>query len=409
MGINKCVICGGVELEKILDYGKVALADSFLLNNEEIQKEIRYQLTLAICSNCMHVQILEHLNPEMLFKHYVWETGVSKSIIDFSLELYSKLIGVHKEKAENLPKVIEIASNDGSILTVFKKNGCDVLGVDPAKNIAKTANERGIETIADFFNYETAKFLIPNYGKMDICIARNVLGHVSDIHGVVKGIKTILNPNGFAVVEVPHLLTMFDELQYDQVFHEHISYHSLNSIKNIFMQYDMEVFNIDEIWIHGGSIRIFLQHKNGPRKIDNNVEKVLKKEIPLFSISSWKDFAKRAGNHKEALFSLLNQLKEDEKKIAIYGASGKGQSLLQFCNINSQLIDYVIDKSDMKEGKYTPGTHIKIYKPSHIYQDKPDVMLLCAWNFAKEIKAQEMKFCEEGGKFLVPFPSPHFI
>ena len=404
MRTENCRICKAKELTVVLDYGEVALADSFL-NEEEIKDEKKYPLRLCFCKNCSHLQIDDIIDPKLLFENYVWETGISKSMIEFSIELYDKIINCYNSEK---PKVLEIASNDGTVLSVFKENGCEILGIDPAKNIVEIANKREIRTIARFFNLETAKEVVENYGKWDVCIARNVLAHVKDIHGLAEGIKTILDEDGFAVIEFPQLKTMFKELQYDQVFHEHIGYHSLDSVKKLFEMYDMEIFDVEEIWIHGGSLRVYVQHNNEPRKISENVNKLLneEKELGLLEESLWNDFATRAVAHKKALKGEIEKLKNQGKKVIIYGASGKGQSLLQFCEIDNNLIDCVIDKSEMKQGKFTPGTHIKIYSPPQIYDSKADVILLCAWNFAKEIMEQENKF---GGKFLHPFPMPHYL
>ena len=412
MKTESCRICKKNELSLILDYGNVALADSFLSSEKEIYNEKKYSLRFCICNNCKHLQIDEIVDPSLLFENYIWETGVSKSIIEFSQELYNKVTSFYNLiPYKKSPKVLEVASNDGAILSVFKKNGCEILGVDPAKNIVDKANEMGIRSIAEFFNSETAKSITEEYGKWDVCIARNVLAHVKEIHSFVEAIKIILGKEGFVVIEVPHLKTMFEELQYDQIFHEHIGYHSLDSIKKLFEMYEMEVFDVEEIWIHGGSIRVYLQHKNGPRKIIENVSRILdiERNLGLYEESSWKEFANRAIAHKKALKGKLEELKSNNKKIAIYGASGKGQSLLQFCEIDNKLIDYVVDKSKMKQDKFTPGTHMKIFSPSQIYENKPDVILLCAWNFAKEIMTQEEKFTSLGGKFLHPFPLPHYL
>ena len=406
-----CRICQSENLQVIIDYGKVALADSFLSNDKEIDNEQKYDLRLCICNICKHVQIDEIIDPKLMFTDYPWETGISKSIIQYADEMSKKIIKCFTAISPKVkPRVFEIASNDGTLLNVFKSKKCEVLGVDPAKNIAKKANDRSINTIPNFFNHKIAKSIISDYGQWDICIARNVLAHVMELHSLVKGIKTILNENGFAVIEVPHLQTMFQDLQYDQVFHEHIGYHSLDSIKRLFGMYNMEIFDVESIWIHGGSLRVFLQHLGGSRKINDNVEKLLKEEsqIGLFDEKMWEDYATRVHLHKESLMEELIRIKNSHRRLAIYGASGKGQSLLQFCGIDNNLIDYVVDKSPLKQGKITPGTHIRIFEPAYIYRELPDVILLCAWNFADEIVRQEKKFIDLGNKFLLPFPYPHY-
>ena len=406
-----CRICKSQDLHIIIDYGKVALADSFLSNDEEINNEKRYDLRLCICGSCKHVQIDEIVNPELMFNDYPWETGISKSIIKYADEMSEKIINSFTEVCfKSHPRVFEIASNDGTLLNVFQNKGCEILGIDPAINIAQKANDRSINTIPAFFDHQMAKTIIADYGQWDICIARNVLAHVNKLHSFAEGIKTILNENGFAVIEVPHLQAMFEDLQYDQVFHEHIGYHSLDSIKKLFEMHSMELFDVESLWIHGGSLRVFVQHSGGPMKINNKVEKyiITEQKIGLFDEKIWKVYAERVENHKKSLIYALEKIKNNHHSVAIYGASGKGQSLLQFCGIDYNLIEYVVDKSILKQGKITPGTHIKIYEPEYIYTHFPDVILLCAWNFAEEIVAQEKKFIDLGGKFLLPFPFPHY-
>jgi SAM-dependent methyltransferase len=407
MRIENCRICNAKDLKIVLDYGEVALADNFL-NKSEVPFEKKYPLRLCICLQCKHVQIDDIIDPSILFEHYVWNTGVSKSVLQFADELYDK---ISSKFGYSKPDVLEIACNDGSILSVFKNNGCDVLGVDPAKNIVEIALSRGIRAIPKFFNLETANFVNDKFGKKDVIIARNVLAHVFDLHGLVKGIKLLLSSHGFASIEFPQLKTTFNELQYDQVFHEHIGFHSLDSVVTLFKMYDMEVFDAEELWIHGGSLRVFIQHNQGPRKIEESVERLLQEEINigLLEVSSWIDFSSKAIAHRVSLKKEIERLKNQGKKVIIYGASGKGQSLLQFCGIDNSLIDCVIDKSEMKQGKLTPGTHIPIYSPSFIGESKAEIILLCAWNFAKEIMEQEHEFITRGGRFLHPVPDPHFL
>jgi len=406
MNTKICRCCKKKGFKQILDYGMVALADSFL-NENEIFNEKKYPLKLCICVNCFHVQIDEIIDPKNLFENYVWETGISKSIFKFANRLY--------EKAKELmdreePKVLEIASNDGTVLSVFKEKGCKILGVEPAKNIARDANENGIHTINEFFNHETAKKIVKGFGKWDVCIARNVIAHVSDLHGLVQGIQTILDKDGFAIIEFPHLQKMYSDLQYDQVFHEHIGYHSLHSIVFLFGQYSMEVFDVEELEVHGGSLRVFIKHAGSKREKKYEVVKTMSGEINsgIFSTNNWGNYADRCLKHKNTLREMIEKCKDEGELIVIYGASGKGQSLIQMSEITKDLISGVVDKSKMKQGKFTPGSHMKIHPTEYIYETNANVILLCAWNIVNEIVIQEKRFIEEGGRFLIPFPEPHF-
>jgi len=406
MKTNKCRCCNKIGIKEILDYGVVALADGFLYE-KEISNENKYPLKLCICENCFHVQIDEIIDPKILFENYVWETGISKSILEFADKLYKK---TKELMIKNESKILEIASNDGTVLSKFKQNGYNILGVEPAKNIARDANEKGIQTIDEFFNYETAKKIAKNYGKWDVCIARNVIAHVSDLHGFVKGIQTILAKDGFALIEFPHLQRMYSDLQYDQVFHEHIGYHSLHSIVSLFGSYQMEVFDVEELEVHGGSLRVFIKHAGSEREQKYDVVKAMVSELNsgIFSINNWESYANRCEVHKNTLRGMIEKCKNDGEKIIIYGASGKGQSLTQMSGLTKDMISGVVDKSIMKQGKLTPGSHIKIHPTEFIYECKANVILLCAWNIAKEIVSQEKRFTKLGGRFLLPFPEPHF-
>ena len=409
MKVKEYRICKSGSLDVVLDYGQVALADAFLDDLSQVSEEKKYPLNLCICSNCKHLQIDEIVDPKLLFKNYIYETGVSPSVVSYAEQLTNKLLKIH-DSAKN-PTVLEIASNDGTGLSFFQKKGCEILGIDPAENIVEGANKRGIRSIAKFFNLESAQEIVEEYGNWEIIIARNVMAHVSDLHGFAGGIKLVLSDKGFASIEVPHLQTMFEELQYDQVFHEHIGYHSLDSFQKLFSQYEIEVFDVEKVWVHGGSIRVYLQHKNGPRKVTSRVTELIKEEsgLGLYDRASWNTFSDRILLHKSALKGEITKLREEGKKVSVYGASGKGQSLLQFCELDNNLLDYVVDKSKLKQGKFTPGTHIPIFSNDHIYKEFPDIILLCAWNFSEEIVKQEQQFAELGGKFLHPLPMPHFL
>ena len=409
MKVNECRICKSQTLDVILEYGEVALADAFLDDLNQVKEEKKYPLNLCMCDSCKHLQIDETMDPKLHFRNCVYETGVSPSVISYTQQLTEILLKRYGS-SEN-PRVLEIASNDGTGLSFFKEKGCDILGIDPAENIVEGANKKGIRSIAKFFNLESAQEIVEEYGCWEIIIARNVMAHVSDIHGLAGGIKLTLSERGFASIEVPHLQTMFEQLQYDQVIHEHIGYHSLDSFQKLFSQYEIEVFDVEKVWVQGGSIRVYLQHNNGPRKISNQVSELIKEEseLGLYDRASWNIFSERILLHKTALKNEIIKLRGKEKKVSVYGASGKGQSLLQFCELDHNLLDYVVDKSKLKQGKFTPGTHIPIYSNDHIYKELPDIILLCAWNFSDEIIKQEEHFVELGGRFLHPLPMPHYL
>lgn len=409
MSDYQCRICGSRDHTVILDYGRVALADSFLSSLEEAGAEAKYQLTLVFCKGCGHVQIKEILDPSILFSEYVWETGIPASIRAYCASFADSVQARAKTGAN--ASVVEIASNDGTMLQEWKRRQYRVLGVDPARNIAKKASESGIPTIADFFGMKVAGEVLHSQGAADLIIARNVLAHVADLHGLADGVRTLLSSDGIAVIEVPHLLTTFEELQYDQVFHEHIGYHSLDSIVRLFGRYGLRVVDAEQVWIHGGSLRAYLAHESSDRQPTTDVARLLEVErsAGILSQAGWQSFASRVLRQKELLREELEQAKRNGLVTVGYGASGKGQSLIQFCELDSTLVKYIADKSSMKIGKWAPGSHIPIVSPETMRSERVDIVVLFAWNFAAEIVAQESAMQSGGTRFLHPLPEPHFL
>ena len=404
-----CRICRSSDYDLVLDFGRVALADAFLTSAAAIPQEQRYPLTLVLCQKCLHLQIKEVLDPKLLFSEYVWETGIPASIQRYCHEFAGAVLD--RVGNSQHPTIVEIASNDGTMLKEFKSRGCDVVGVDPARNIAKKANETGIPTVVDFFCERVARDLVAEHGQRDIIIARNVLAHVADLHGLVAGIRSLLATEGIAVIEVPHLLNTYLELQYDQVFHEHIGYHSLDSIIRLFAMHDLAVFDVEHPWIHGGSVRAYVAHSGDGRQPAAAVAQALAQEqaAGILDRAAWKRFGERAETQKRLLRAELLSHRAAGKMVVGYGASGKGQSMIQFCELDEQLVTYIADKSTMKIGTLAPGSHIPIVSPERMRADPVDVVLLFAWNFAREILEQEQALRQRGVQFLHPIPEPHYL
>ena len=409
MKINKCRICLAVEgnLVEVLDFSKVALAGSFLKKNQII-KEIKYPLNLVICKKCKHPQIGHYLNKDLLFKNYLWETGVSSQNLKL-ISLFIKNIISKNEITQNT-KVLEIASNDGSLLKILKEQSkCDVLGVDPAKNFTKKLKKLKINNIEDYFSYKLSKKIKFLYNHFDICIARNVIAHLKNPNDIFKGVKNILSEKGILIIEVPYLLSIYKDLQFDNIFHEHVGFHSLKSIFDLSKKNKLCLYDVENIDSQGGSIRCYISnHKIQQSK---KLKKLLNKEkvSKLFNLNSWINFSNRVKLNNLKLRNLLIKLKKNNQKISVYGASGKGQTLLQYLNLDSNFFENIYDKSKVKQGLYSPGTHIKIVDPDNIVDLKPDYILLCAWNLINEIKEQQKNYLKKGGKFIIPFPTPKII
>ena len=403
--MTKCRICKG-KLIKIVDLGKISLVGEF---TRKIIKQKKYKISINFCSDCKHMQIAEILNPNLLFKKYLWETGVSTSNIKLIKNLLKKIkkYGISKKS-----KVFEIASNDGTFLNLINnKYHCLAVGIDPAENFKKKIRKKNIFTIVNYFNQDQSKKIKKQFKTFDYIIARNVLAHVPDPNQIFKGVKNLLSKNGKFIVEVPHLDNIIRHNQYDNIFHEHIGFHSLKSIIDLSNKHNLKVVDVDKIESQGGSIRCLIGHKNTSEKISNKIKIVInsEKKLGLYSAIKLKKFKTKIILHIKKLKRLLFNLKKKQKKISIYGASGKGQALMQFCNIDNKIVDYVFDKSKLKQGLFTPGTQIKIKNSYDIKKTNIHYLLLLSWNLKKEIINQEKNFIKNGGRFIIPFPSPKIL
>ncbi len=403
--MKKCRICGH-KIKKIIYFGKIALVGNFY---KKKTKQKKYDISLNYCLKCKHVQISEKLNPKLLFKNYLWETGISKSNILILKKLLSNLkkFGMNKNS-----KVLEIASNDGSFIKILKKRfNSFVIGVDPAKNLAKTANSQKIYTINDYFNFKLSQSIKKKFSKFDFIFARNVIAHLSNPNSVFKGIENLIKDEGIFALEVPHLLNIYKDNQYDNIFHEHVGFHSVKSIIDLCKLNKLKLFDVEKVDSQGGSIRCYICKVNSKKMISKKVEGILKseKKAKIFSGKILEKFKIKIKKHNSLMYNLIHKLKMKNYKISVYGASGKGQALMQFLKIDNKLIDHVYDKSKLKQGRFTPGTNIKIKDPKYISIDNIDYLIILSWNIKDEIIKQERIFLREGGKFIVPFPKPKIL
>ena len=401
MKIRKnCRICHSKTV-KIISFKKISLVGNFFKKKGDLKK---FPISLNFCTKCKHVQIGEIVNQRMLFSNYFWQTSVSKT----NISIFDDLIKLYKKKLNNNTKVLEIACNDGSFLRYLqKKFRCFLVGVDPAKNIFK--KNKGLIFLNNFFNFSKGKEIRKKFGKFDLIFARNVLAHVTDPNEIFKGAKELLLDNGVFIVEVPHLLPILKNLQYDNVFHEHQGFHSIKSIKDLSTKNGLYLNNVELIKSQGGSIRCDI------RKYNKNINKKVltfldfEKKNNFFDVNFLKRYKNKILDHNKNLLSFLKKLKDKGKKISVYGASGKGQALMQYCGIDENLIDKVYDKSNLKKGRFTPGTNIEINLPKYINRKNIDYLLLLSWNIKSEILKQERNFLRKGGRFITPFPRPKIL
>ncbi len=349
------------------------------------------------------MQITETVAPEKLFREYAYFSSFSDTMVSHARTIAASMTDRCQLNDGSL--VVEVASNDGYLLQWYQQAGVPVLGIEPARNIAHVAEtEKGVRTISEFFGRDLASQLVAHGERADVIHANNVLAHVPDLNGVVAGFKILLKPNGVVVVEAPYLRDLIDHVEFDTIYHEHLCYFSLTALDRLFRRHGLEIVDVERLSIHGGSLRIFAQHA-GTCDVGDSVRTLLSNEADWAeSESAYHDFGLRVETLRRDLGELLASLKADGKRIAVYGASAKGSTLLNYFDIGADTLDYVVDRSTVKQGHYTPGTRLKIYDPDKLVTDRPDYCLLLTWNFADEILAQQKKYREQGGKFIIPIP-----
>lgn len=404
MKISACRSCNSTNLKPVLHLGETPLANALLREDELENEETKFPLEVVFCENCALVQITETVQPEILFRDYVYFSSFSDSVVNNGKNIAQRMIKERNLGAESL--AVEIASNDGYLLQFYKNAGIPVLGIEPALNIARVAQEQGIPTIPDFFNEELANKMRDNDQLADVFHANNVLAHVADLNGVVEGMRILLKEQGVGVIEFPYVKDMIDGVEFDTIYHEHLCYYSLFSVSSLLEKHGMKIIDVERLPIHGGSLRIFVGKDNGYHNISDNVL-ALQTEEKKWGVESYdfyEEFGEKVENLKKSLLEYLKELKSSGKMIAGYGASAKGSTLLNTFGIGSETLDFIVDRSTVKQGMYTPGTKIPILDPIELIKRKPDYVLLLTWNFSEEILQQQSQYRELGGKFIIPIP-----
>lgn len=396
-----CRSCAGTCFSPVIDLGETPLANALLGADRLDKPEPRYPLNTMMCEDCSLVQITETVPPDVLFADYVYFSSFSDTAVTSAKALAERL--ARERGLSALSLVMEAASNDGYLLQHYQALGIPVLGIEPAANIAAEANKRGIPTRCAFFGREEAGRLATD-GQCDVFHANNVLAHVADLNGFVAGIKTILKPGGIASIEFPYLRDLIEKVEFDTIYHEHLCYFSATAVGRLLARHGLVLADIERIPIHGGSLRIFAAHA-GTLQSDA-VKDLLAQEAALGMTKPayYADFAARVSALREDLLALLRKLKAEGRTLAAYGASAKGATLLNYFGIDGRLLDFVADRSTVKQGKYTPGSHLPIVAPDQLAVRKPDYVLLLTWNFADEILAQQQAYRDAGGRFILPVP-----
>ncbi|MAU58444.1 MAG: SAM-dependent methyltransferase [Flavobacteriaceae bacterium] len=404
----KCRICQKKINEIFCDLGNTPLANSYLTNNSKFKSEKYHPLKVYFCRNCYLPQLPEHRKSKSIFTKYDYFSSYSTTWLRHSKEYVKKITFFLKLKKNS--KVCEIASNDGYLLQFFNKKKINVLGIEPAKNVASHSIAKGIPTISKFFNYKLSKSIKKNYGTQDLIICNNVLAHVPNILTFVRGIKNILSKDGTATIEFPHFLNLIKYNQFDTIYHEHFSYLSLMAIQKLFQKFEMDIYNVEKLSTHGGSLRVYIKYvANKNKRMSKNVEKVLAEEInfKLFSRKTFKRFNQDISNIKKKINILIKDLNNKKKSIVAYGAAAKGNTFLNYCKINDYFIKLVADKNPSKINKYLPGSHIKICSVATLIKKKPDYVIILPWNLKKEIISSLKSFIK--CKYIICIPKIKII
>jgi 2-polyprenyl-3-methyl-5-hydroxy-6-metoxy-1,4-benzoquinol methylase len=405
-----CRFCSTRLQHSFVDLGMSPLANSYLRPEQLNQMEPHYPLHALVCSTCYLVQLEEFESPQNIFTDYAYFSSFSKSWLAHAREHVDRSAERFQLGAESF--VIEVASNDGYLLQYFQQKRIPILGIDPAQNVAEAARKKNIPTISKFFGLATARELQASGQQADLIVANNVLAHVPALNDFVAGLEIALKPRGVITIEFPHLLRLIEENQFDTIYHEHFSYFSFCTVEEIFRKHGLTLFDVEELGTHGGSLRLFACHQESTSQpVQQRVNQLREKEhhAGLRNLQTYSSFGDGVRESKRALLELLIGLKREGKSIVGYGAPAKGNTLLNYCGIGRDFLDYTVDASPHKQNQFLPGTHIPIYAPERIQATRPDYILILPWNLRDEIIAQLPEFRSWGGRFIVPVPTAKIL
>ena len=400
-----CRHCGTPLHRTVVDLGMSPLCESYVSAHQLNAMEPFYPLHVFVCDRCFLVQLQEYVDPSDIFTEYAYFSSYADSWLKH-VEAYTDQM-IARWKLGRQSQVVELASNDGYLLQYFVARGVPVLGIEPAANVAKVAVDKSVPTLVKFFGRETARELMEAGTRADLLIGNNVLAQVPDLNDFVAGMTMLLREDGVITMEFPHLLQLIANNQYDTIYHEHFSYFSFLSVSRIFEAHGLALFDVEELPTHGGSLRIYGKHRNDSSKpVGTRVAELLRRELDLGfgRVETYLNFGQKVEATKRRLLRFLMDAKNDGCSIVGYGAPGKGNTLLNYCGIRTDFLDYTVDRNPYKQGKFTPGTHIPIFPPERIRETKPDFLLILPWNFKDEIMAQMAHIRSWGGKFVVPIP-----
>ena len=403
-----CRACGSRTLSLVLDLGKTPLANDFISFEEVANYRTFLPLRLCVCRTCTLAQLLDTVDPKILYARYAYVTSTSRTM-DEHLTSQSRHL-IHVSGLKRCGRVLEIASNTGVYLKKFQEQGCVVLGVEPAENIAELAIKSGVPTRNQFFNLSTARQIASEWGKADIVVGRHVFAHIDDLRDLLAGLEEISHEKTLIAFEVPYLIDFFKGTQFDTIYHEHLSYISVKSVQALVRGTRVFVQRIDHYPIHGGSILFHLrQHEGIAEHASVKSAVAVEDNLDLGNSAAWKPFVQRVDHIRAELPKLIRGLRAQGKRIIAYGASAKGNTLLNTCGLNTKDLDYIIDNTPFKQNKVAPGSWLPIRPPEALLRDQPDYALILAWNFAPEIVRRETEYQRKGGRFIIPIPEPKIV
>jgi SAM-dependent methyltransferase len=405
----KCRTCGEEALYRFLDLGVTPLSDNFLKESRLREPEVYYPLDVLFCAKCTLVELGYVVPPELMFgEDYVYESSTTRT----GREHFHSLAKTATERfgLNSSSLVVDIGSNVGVLLKAFQALGARSLGVDPAPKICEIARKNGIETISSLFDTRTVTDIVRSRGRASIITATNVFAHVDDLEDLVRSVETLLSEKGVFILESPYLVDLLDKLEYDTIYHEHLSYFSLKPLVTLFQRFGMEVFDAQRVPIHGGSLRVFVSRRSKyPTSPTVTSLLDLERKLRMDSLDTYKDFARRVQGHREKLVTMLHDLKRDGKRIVGIGAPAKGNTLLSYCHLGPEILDYIVEKAQLKVGLFTPGTRIPIFAEAKLLDDQPEYGLLLSWNFKDEILENLRDYRKRGGRIIVPIPDPYIV
>jgi SAM-dependent methyltransferase len=406
---DNCRLCARTDLRKVLSLTPIPLANAFVTHDEVGLTQPRFPLDLWLCASCGHAQLIDVVDAKVLFEHYVYVSGTSPSFVRHFEQYADHVVERFARSAPGF--IVEIGSNDGTLLKFFQRRGRRVLGVDPAREIGEATRREGIPTITAFFTPQLAEAIVAEHAHADVVCANNVLAHIDDLNSVIRGITRLLAPSGVLVFEVAYLADLVEKTLFDTIYHEHIDYHSVGPLISFLAQHGLQLIEVTRVDTHGGSIRCVAQRNRGPHAVGESVAKAVKLEqqLGLAEASTYRSFAEHIDKLGAELIALLRKLVAQGKRIAGFGAPAKATTLMYHLGITPEMIEFIVDDSRLKQGRFTPGMHIPVLPAQAIYERRPDYLLLLAWNFTGPIIEKHRSFRDAGGRFIVPLPKVEIL